>query len=127
MWANLGLLGALLAVKVVLKFVGVHPAARRFMPEHAIYTTLLMSTGLTFGTISATYGLSAGIIDGAQFAVLVTVEVLTAITSTAVAQRFFAPRVVPVDARHGAETRGRGAVSPTAPATLDESVEPQRG
>lgn len=93
--ANLGLLFAFLVVKVALKFVGVYPAARRYMPEHANYTTLLMSTGLTFGTISATYGLNAGIIDRTQFSVLVTVVVLTAIIPTAVAQRFFAPGAIP--------------------------------
>jgi Kef-type K+ transport system membrane component KefB len=94
-FANLGLLGGFLLAKVGLKFVGVYPAARHYMPEHANYTTLLMSTGLTFGTISATYGLNAGVIDRAQFSVLVTVVVLTAIVPTAVAQRFFAPSVLP--------------------------------
>ena len=94
-WVNLGLLFGFLGVKVALKFVGVYPAARRYMPAHATYTTLLMSTGLTFGTISATYGLTAGIINRAQFSVLVTVVVLTAILPTAIAQRFFAPTVLP--------------------------------
>jgi Kef-type K+ transport system membrane component KefB len=93
--ANLGLLGVFLLVKVACKFAGVYPLARRFMPEHATYATLLMSTGLTFGTISATYGLTAGIIDRAQFSVLVSVVVLTAVVPTAVAQRRFAPRSAP--------------------------------
>lgn len=48
-WANLGLLGVFLLVKVAGKFVGVYPLARRYMREHATYTTLLMSTGLTSG------------------------------------------------------------------------------
>ncbi len=96
-WANLGLLGLFLIVKVALKFVGVYPLARRYMPEHAPYATLLMSTGLTFGTISATYGLNAGIITRAQFSVLVSVVVLTAVVPTAVAQRFFSPRHPPVE------------------------------
>jgi Kef-type K+ transport system membrane component KefB len=91
-WANLGLLGLFLLVKVAGKFAGVYPLARRYMREHATYTTLLMSTGLTFGTISSTYGLNAGIIDRAQFSVLVSVVVLTAVVPTAIAQRFFAPR-----------------------------------
>lgn len=94
-WANLGLLALLFVVKIAFKLAGVYPAARRFLPEHANYTTLLMSTGLTFGTISATYGLSAGILDQAQFSVLVTVVVLTAIVPTAIAQRFFAPLPTP--------------------------------
>jgi len=96
-WANLGLLGLFLLVKVAFKFVGVYPLARRYMREHATYTTLLMSTGLTFGTISATYGLNAGIITRAQFSVLVSVVVLTAVVPTAVAQRFFSPRHPPVE------------------------------
>jgi hypothetical protein len=50
-----------------------------------------MSTGLTFGTISALYGLGAGIIDQTQFSLLVTVVVLSAIVPTAIAQRWFAP------------------------------------
>ena len=50
-----------------------------------------MSTGLTFGKISSLYGLNAGIINQTQFSVLVTVVVLTAILSTLVAQRWFAP------------------------------------
>lgn len=52
---------------------------------------LLMSTGLTFGTISATYGLNVGIIDRTQFSVLVTVVILSAIVPTAIAQRVFSP------------------------------------
>jgi Kef-type K+ transport system membrane component KefB len=90
-WASLGLLGLLLAVKLVAKFAAVYPLARRYAKPHATFTTLLMSTGLTFGTISATYGLTEGIVDQAQFSVLVCVVVLTAVVPTAIAQRFFAP------------------------------------
>jgi Kef-type K+ transport system membrane component KefB len=90
-WANLGLLGLLLAVKLVAKSAAVYPLARRFARPHATFTTLLMSTGLTFGTISATYGFTAGIITRAQFSVLVCVVVVTAVLPTAIAQRFFAP------------------------------------
>jgi hypothetical protein len=89
--ANLGLLGALLAVKLTVKSAAVYPLARRYAAPHATFTTLLMSTGLTFGTISATYGFTAGLIDRAQFSVLVTVVVISAVLPTAVAQRFFAP------------------------------------
>ncbi|WP_326631745.1 cation:proton antiporter [Nonomuraea fuscirosea] len=91
-WANLGLLGVLLAAKLAAKSVAVYPLARHYAPRHAPFVTLLMSTGLTFGTISATYGLTAGYIDKAQFSVLVTVVVLTAVIPTAIAQRFFSPQ-----------------------------------
>jgi Kef-type K+ transport system membrane component KefB len=93
--ANLGLLGVFLAVKLAGKFVGVWPLARRYARPHATYLTLLMSTGLTFGTIAATYGLNAGIIDRAQFSVLVSVVVVTAVVPTAIAQRRFTPAVEP--------------------------------
>ena len=65
--------------------------ARRYVTRDAWYATLLMSTGLTFGTIPSPYGLNAGIIDQAQSSVLVTVVVLTAILPTIVAQRWFTP------------------------------------
>jgi len=91
-WANLGLLGLLLLAKLLAKSVAVYPPARRWARPHAAFTTLLMSTGLTFGTISATYGYTAGIITRGQFSVLVCVVVLTAVVPTAIAQRWFAPR-----------------------------------
>jgi Kef-type K+ transport system membrane component KefB len=90
-FANLGLLAALFAAKMVPKIGLVLPLARRHVPEHATFTTLLMSTGLTFGTISSLYGLQAGIIDETQFSLLVTVVVLSAIVPTAIAQRWFSP------------------------------------
>jgi len=92
-FANLGLLALLLAAKMAPKIGLVLPLARRAVPQHAMFTTLLMSTGLTFGTISSLYGLNAGIIDGTQFSLLVTVVVLSAIVPTAIAQRWFSPDV----------------------------------
>ena len=91
LWANLGILALLFAGKMVPKLVGVYPLARRFTAPHAAFTTLLMSTGLTFGTISSLYGLNAGIIDRTQFSLLIAVVVLSAIVPTAIAQRFFQP------------------------------------
>jgi Kef-type K+ transport system membrane component KefB len=90
-WANLGLLGLLFAAKIVPKIFGVYPLARRYAAPYGLFTTLLMSTGLTFGTITSLYGLSAGIIDKTQFSLLITVVVLSAIIPTAIAQRFFQP------------------------------------
>jgi Kef-type K+ transport system membrane component KefB len=90
-WVNLGLLIALFAVKQATKFIGVYPLARRYVPKDSMFTTLLMSTGLTFGTISSLYGLNAGILDRAQFSVLVTVVVASAVIPTVIAQRWFSP------------------------------------
>src|SRR6266542_3550693 len=91
--AAVPLLAGFFVVKIGLKFVGVLPAALRYVRPHATFTTLLMSTGLTFGTISSLYGLNAGIIDRTQFSILVTVVILSAILPTAIAQRFFSPPV----------------------------------
>lgn len=89
--SNLGLLAALLAAKMLPKLGFVYPLARRADRRHAVFTTLLMSTGLTFGTISSLYGLNAGIIDKTQFSLLVTVVVLSAVLPTALAERWFLP------------------------------------
>jgi Kef-type K+ transport system membrane component KefB len=78
---------------MVPKFSGVYPLARRYTAPHATFTTLLMSTGLTFGTITSLYGLNAGIIDRTQFSLLIAVVVLSAIVPTAIAQRFFHPEI----------------------------------
>jgi Kef-type K+ transport system membrane component KefB len=90
-FANLGLLAVLFAAKMVPKLGLVLPLARRYIPRHATFATLLMSTGLTFGTISALFGLNAGIIDATQFSLIVTVVVASALIPTAIAQTFFHP------------------------------------
>jgi Kef-type K+ transport system membrane component KefB len=106
-WANLGLMLGLLGVKLLTKAIGVYPPAKRYMPEGAMYTTLLMSTGLTFGTISSLYGFNAGIITKDQFSVLVTVVVLSAVVPTWIAQRFFQPAVAPAHAPKPAAVASR--------------------
>jgi Kef-type K+ transport system membrane component KefB len=116
LWANIGLLALLFVAKMVPKFVGVYPLARRYAAPHATFTTLLMSTGLTFGTITSLYGLNAGIIDRTQFSLLIAVVVLSAIVPTAIAQHFFRP------ATSGVQGRGRPvAPMPPAPAGAVES------
>ena len=91
LWANLGILGCSSPGRWCRSSRCVYPLARRYCSPHAAFTTLLMSTGLTFGTISALYGLNAGIIDRTQFSLLVAVVVLSAIVPTVIAQRFFQP------------------------------------
>jgi Kef-type K+ transport system membrane component KefB len=84
-------LALLCVAKIVPKIGGVYPLARKYTRPHAAFTTLLMSTGLTFGTITSLYGLQVSIIDRTQFSLLVTVVVLSAIIPTAIAQRLFTP------------------------------------
>jgi Kef-type K+ transport system membrane component KefB len=56
-----------------------------------MFNTLMMSTGLTFGTISALYGLNNGIINKDQFSVIVLTVISTAIIPTLIADIFFQP------------------------------------
>ncbi len=92
-WVSFGIIVILLATKMFTKIVGVYPLARIFQmrKREAYYTTLLMATGLTFGTISALFGLNNHIIDQKQYTILVTVVILSAIVPTLIAQRFFQP------------------------------------
>jgi Kef-type K+ transport system membrane component KefB len=87
------LIGAFFLVKMGSKTLGIWPIASRFnFPrQERAYTTLLMATGLTFGTISALFGLTNHIIDQAQYTVLVTTVIASAVVPTLIAQRFFEP------------------------------------
>jgi len=96
-WQGIGLIGALFAVKTIAKIVGVLPLARafKFGGRDSGYLTLMMATGLTFGTISSLYGLTHHYINQAQYTALVTVVILTAIVPTAIAQILFKPSEEP--------------------------------
>jgi len=56
-----------------------------------MYTTMLMSTGLTFGSISALFGYTRGIINQNQYTVLVTTVIGSALVPTMIAQAWFRP------------------------------------
>lgn len=88
-----GFVAAFLAIKMVTKFLGILPLTRAFDFERrdGVYITLLMSTGLTFGTISALFGLSNHIIDQRQYTILVTAVIGSAVVPTLIAQRWFQP------------------------------------
>lgn len=89
-----GILLALLAGKMVSKFVGVYPITKLFKSptKEAMYTTLLMSTGLTFGSISALFGLTHGIVTQQQYSYLIAAVIGSAIVPTLIANAFFLPR-----------------------------------
>jgi Kef-type K+ transport system membrane component KefB len=88
-----GLILIYLAVKMVTKFVGILPLTRifRFGPREGMYTTLLMSTGLTFGSISALFGLTNHIIDERQYTILLIAVIGSAVVPTIIAERWFQP------------------------------------
>jgi len=95
LWTALGVIVVLLTLKMATKVVGVLPLSRLYFmrAREANYTTLLMSTGLTFGTISALFGLQNKIIDQKQYSILVTVVILSAFVPTLIAQKFFEPTI----------------------------------
>jgi Kef-type K+ transport system membrane component KefB len=82
------------AAKTVSKIFGLFPVISVFRREanERWYYTLMMSTGLTFGTISALYGLSHGIITAAQYSFLVAVVIASAVIPTLIAGAAFVPR-----------------------------------
>lgn len=84
----------LLLGKMLTKVAGVYPVTRAWKSPkgEGMYTTLLMSTGLTFGTISALFGLSHQIIDQGQYSALVAAVIGSAVVPTLIANAFFLPR-----------------------------------
>jgi Kef-type K+ transport system membrane component KefB len=94
-----GLIAVFLAIKMATKFVGILPLTKgfKFDPREGMYTTLLMCTGLTFGSISALYGLTNHVIDQRQYTVLLTAVILSAVIPTLIAQIWFQPTFKPIE------------------------------
>jgi Kef-type K+ transport system membrane component KefB len=94
-----GLIGLFLAVKMATKFVGILPLTRyfNFVPREGMYTTMMMSTGLTFGSISALFGLTNNIIDQTQYTVLLTAVIGSAVVPTLIGQLWFRPHFEPLE------------------------------
>ena len=86
-----GLFAALFVVKQLSKFTGVYFLAKRYIPNGGMYTTLLMSTGLTFGLIAIVFGLHSGFIDQAQYSILTGVLIASAVIPTFIATKWFMP------------------------------------
>jgi Kef-type K+ transport system membrane component KefB len=114
--ANVGLILALFLVKMATKLVGVFPVTLtfRFTRRESAYITAMMSTGLTFGTISSLFGLTHHLINRTQYTTLVTVVILSAVVPTLVGQTFFAPRRLPLSAPLAVEAEEE-AREPTRP------------
>ncbi|HZS50907.1 MAG TPA: cation:proton antiporter, partial [Bryobacterales bacterium] len=85
---------ALFFAKMLSKIAGLAPAIRRFRyaTREVLYYSLMMSTGLTFGTISALFGLNHGVITQAQYSYLVAAVIGSAVIPTMVANAYFLPK-----------------------------------
>jgi Kef-type K+ transport system membrane component KefB len=97
--ASAGLIGVFLLIKMATKFIGILPLTliHGFDKKERMYTTLLMSTGLTFGSISALFGLTNHIIDQSQYTILVTAVIASAVAPTLIAQTWFQPKFKPIE------------------------------
>jgi len=90
-YSGLVLFLILFVVKIASKFFGVYFLAKKYIPSGSMYTTLLMSTGLTFGTIASVFGLNSKLIDQQQYSILVGVVIASAVIPTFIAQKWFMP------------------------------------
>lgn len=109
----------MLALKLATKCAGVYPVTRAFRspPRVGMYTTLLMSTGLTFGTISSLFGLSRGVIDETQYSALVAAVIGSAVIPTLIANAWFLPRhLLPRTAEGEPATASEAAAAASNPA-----------
>jgi Kef-type K+ transport system membrane component KefB len=97
--AGAGSIALFLGVKMATKFVGILPLTRYFKFDklEGMYTTMMMSTGLTFGSISALFGLTNHIIDRDQYTVLLTAVIGSAVVPTLIAQLWFHPHFEPLE------------------------------
>lgn len=94
-----GLILAFLGIKMLTKVGGIWPLTRafRFSGKEGVYTTLMMATGLTFGSICALFGMNNNIINQDQYTVLVTAVIGSALIPAMIAQKWFQPELPPVE------------------------------
>ena len=86
-----GIFILIFVVRQIFKFFGVYTVSKHFLEEGTVYTTLMMSTGLTFGLVACLFGLNAGLINTSIYSVLTGVLVLSAVLPSFVAQKWFMP------------------------------------
>ena len=97
---------ALFFAKIVSKLVGLVPTVREFnyLGHEGLYYSLMMSTGLTFGAISALFGLNHGVIDQSEYSHLVATVIGSAVIPTAIANALFMPKHLLPNSPEPAET-----------------------
>jgi Kef-type K+ transport system membrane component KefB len=104
---------ALFGAKMLSKMIGLYPTVKffKYQREEGLYYTLMMSTGLTFGTISALFGLSHGVITQAQYSYLVATVIGSAVVPTIFANAWFMPRHLLPKAEQKSSTKEVAAVN----------------
>jgi glutathione-regulated potassium-efflux system ancillary protein KefC len=111
----------LFAAKILSKFIPLFPTIKSFKyaRNEGLYYTLMMSTGLTFGTISALFGLSHGIINDAQYSYIVATVIGSAVVPTMIANAWFLPKHLLPKKTEEAEEGGGKVVSIPTPSNGD--------
>ena len=102
---------------MISKFIPLFPTIKSFKygKNEGLYYTLMMSTGLTFGTISALFGLTHGVIDDAQYSYIVATVIGSAVVPTMAANAWFLPKHLLPRTADSTEGAGSEVVSlPTA-------------
>jgi Kef-type K+ transport system membrane component KefB len=89
-----------------------------YQREEGVYFTLMMSTGLTFGTISALFGLNHGVIDQAQYSHLVATVIGSAVIPTMIANAWFMPRHLLIRKQH----KDAAVVQPVSSTQVEEGA-----
>ena len=127
--AGAGVITVLLAVKITAKLTGVWPVAAAFkLPrKERTYTTLLMATGLTFGSIAALFGLTHHLIDKTQYTELVTVVILSAFVPTLIAQQLFQPTVLDTEQEEALGEEDLSIIHHAAPSPTSPAGHPSTG
>jgi glutathione-regulated potassium-efflux system ancillary protein KefC len=117
------LFAVLFVGKISFKIFGLVPVISRFRRDRKErwYYTLLMSTGLTFGTIAALFGLSHGIITSTEYSHLVAVVIGSAVIPTLVANAVFLPKHLLGGDRKESTTKGDAPVTPSPSASSPTS------
>ena len=103
----------LFGAKMISKFIPLFPTVKSFKyaKNEGLYYTLMMSTGLTFGTISALFGLTHGVIDNAQYSYIVATVIGSAVVPTMAANAWFLPKHLLPQKSESSEGAGGKVVS----------------
>lgn len=88
---SIGIFILIFVIRQIAKFIGVYGISKHYLKENQTYTTLMMSTGLTFGLVAAVYGLNNGLINPSIYSILTGVLVLSAILPSFAAEKWYPP------------------------------------
>ena len=82
------LIFSLLGVKIITKSIGTYYYNKKWMPDAPIFSTILFSTGLTVGIVTAAFGRDFNFLDQSQFSIVTVTVILSAIIPAIIARRF---------------------------------------